>query len=139
MLYKHITIDTNKNRLLCSSNLVGLGELVEIFSLDNETPPQASGKTLKKTSEPNVFFDYSNGSTDSHSKMYFVGNECILRVVARNRSGMLRRKTPEEKLIVNMEVIDPQKESKIIRAKTGSVRKKEKKEHPLKLHKKRKK
>lgn len=126
--YRHLTIDTQHNMLLASSNLVGIGELVEIHAPDDMTPRQACGKTLRKTKDPNVYIVHTASETiDPDATNYIMGERAILRVIARNRSGMLRRKfTPDEKLIVNLEKNERYKERRVVRAKTGSVRKRKK-------------
>jgi hypothetical protein len=118
-MYKYLVIDTSSNKLLCSTNLVGLSELVEIYDPDEDTPRQACGKILHKLCDPASFAVHCDGTT------YEVGERCIFRVLAKNRSGMLRRKfSGDEKGIVNLEKSVSYKERKVVRAKTGSVRKK---------------
>jgi hypothetical protein len=122
-IFKFLNIDTVRNLLLCSTNLVGLGELVEIHAPDEETPSQAGGKILKKLKDPNLFAAQIGDDGNS----YRIGERSILRVVGRNRSGSMRRKfSPDEKLIVNLEKNEAFKEKRIVRAKTGSVRKRKK-------------
>src|SRR3990170_213319 len=87
-IYRYLTIDTVHNMLLVSPSLVGLSELVEIHAPDDETPRQACGKILRKLKDPNVFILQSGHDGDT----YTMGDRTILRVVGRNRSGMLRRK-----------------------------------------------
>jgi len=126
--YRHLTIDTLHNMLLCSTSLVGIGELVEIHAPDDDTPRQACGKTLRKTKDPNIYIIHTASEpVDPASVTYTMGERAILRVIARNRSGMLRRKfTPDEKLIVNLEKNERYKERRVVRAKTGSVRNRKK-------------
>jgi hypothetical protein len=122
-IFKFLNIDTVRNLLLCSTNLVGIGELVEIHAPDDETPRQAGGKILKKLKDPNLFVPQIGEDGNS----YLIGERSILRIVGRNRSGSMRRKfSPDEKLIVNLEKNEAFKEKRIVRAKTGSVRKKKK-------------
>jgi hypothetical protein len=124
-MYKYLVIDTSHNNLLASTNLVGLSELVEIHAPDEVTPRQACGKILRKLRDPGTFAVYSTCENDCTGLVYTVGDHCIFKVVAKNRSGMLRRRhARDEKLIVNMERTPSYKERKIVRAKTGSVRKK---------------
>lgn len=120
-VFKHLVIDSDHNMLLADSSLVGINELVEISAPDDATPRQACGKILRKLKDPNVYAVHTaSGGQDTN---YILGSRCILRVVAKNRSGALRRKsTDEEKLIVNLEKNGAQ-EKRVIRAKTGSVRK----------------
>lgn len=121
--YKHLIIDTKHNRLLCDNSLVGIGELVEIFAPDDDTPPNACGKILRKTKDQNIYVLHSNYENAEETK-YELGPRCVLRVVARNRSGTLRRKSSdEEKQIVNLEKNEKYQEKRVVRAKTGSVRK----------------
>lgn len=125
--YKHLVIDAAHNMLLCNSSLVGMGELVEIHAPDDETPRQACGKILRKTKDPNVYV-LNSSAPDDETTTYVVGGRCILRVVSKNRSGAIRRKSStEEKLIVNTEKNERFKEKRVVRAKTGSVRKRKKK------------
>ena len=122
-MYKHLVIDTSHNNLLASPNVVGMGELVEIFAPDENTPMQAGGKVLRKIKE-NLFEVHLSYETEGSGNSYALGEKCILKVVARNRSGMLRRRfSKEEKLIVSMEKPKEFTELKVVRAKTGSVRK----------------
>lgn len=126
--FKFLNIDTERNLLLCNSSLVGLGELVEIHAPDDETPRSACGKTLRKLKDSNVYVVHA--AYEGHETLensYVVGERCILRVVARNRSGTIRRKSSEEKLIVNLEKNERYKEKRVVRAKTGSVRKRRRK------------
>lgn len=127
-LYRHLVIDTQHNMLLASNDLVGIGELVEIHAPDEETPRQACGKTLRKTKDPNIYVvQAAYDGHDALANTYILGSRSILRIVARNRSGSLRRKSStEEKLIVNLEKNERFKEKRVVRAKTGSVRKRRK-------------
>ena len=123
-MFKHLTIDSSHNNLLASPNLVGMGELVEVYAPDENTPMQAGGKVLRKIKE-NLFEVHLSYETEGSGNSYALGEKCILKVVARNRSGMLRRRfSKEEKLIVSMEKPKEFTECKVVRAKTGSVRKK---------------
>ena len=123
-MYKHLVIDPSHNHLLASPNLVGMGELVEIFAPDENTPMQAGGKVLRKIKE-NLFEVHLSYETEGSGNSYALGEKCVLKVVARNKSGMLRRRfSKEEKLIVSMEKPKEFTECKVVRAKTGSVRKK---------------
>ena len=123
-MYKHLVIDPSHNHLLASPNLVGMGELVEIFAPDENTPMQAGGKVLRKIKE-NLFEVHLSYETEGSGNSYALGEKCVLKVVARNKSGMLRRRfSKEEKLIVSMEKPKEYTECKVVRAKTGSVRKK---------------
>jgi hypothetical protein len=128
-LFKSISIDTEKNALLCSPSLVGKGEIVEVYCLDQETPPQASGRILRKVGDPNSFVVCQ--SFDGHDALgrgYEVGPRCILRVLLRNLSGTRRRKfSADERMLVNMEKGEDFHERKVVRAKTGSVRQRGKK------------
>ena len=84
---------------------------------------QAGGKVLRKIKE-NLFEVHLSYETEGSGNSYALGEKCILKVVARNRSGMLRRRfSKEEKLIVSMEKPKEFTELKVVRAKTGSVRK----------------
>ena len=126
--FLYINIDRERNLLLCSSNVVGIGELVEIHAPDDVTPRQACGKMLRKIKDLNQYVvQAASGIEDPEAVAYTIGERSILRVMARNRSGMLRRKfTPDEKLIVNLEKNERFKERRVVRAKTGSVRKRKK-------------
>ncbi len=126
--FVYINIDVARNLLLASTSLVGIGELVEIHAPDDETPRQACGKTLRKTKDSNVYIVHTASEPiDPTLSTYIIGERSVLRVIARNRSGMLRRKfTPDEKLIVNLEKNERYKERRVVRAKTGSVRKRKK-------------
>lgn len=120
--FTYLEIDAERNLLLCNSSLVGIAELVEIYAPDDSTPRNACGKTLRKTKE-NIYVLHSNYE-NAEETIYELGSRCILRVVARNRSGTLRRKSSnEEKQIVNLEKNEKFQEKRVVRAKTGSVRK----------------
>jgi len=127
-IFRMMSIDTEHNRLLCNTPLVGMGEVVEVYD-PGDAPPQAVGRLLQKIKDPNVFV--VNVSYDGHEaigKQYEFGERCVFRVVLRNTSGARRRKfAKEEKAIVNMERGDDFVEKKVVRAKTGSVRAKRKK------------
>jgi hypothetical protein len=128
-MYKYLCIDTEFNKLLCSTNLVGLGELVEIHEADQNTPRQACTRILRKLADVAGGGEYVvHISYDGHDAVgltYTVGERSVLRVLARNRSGMLRRRfSNDEKAIVNIEKAEKFIEKKIVRAKTGSVRRK---------------
>lgn len=124
-MFKCIVIDSEYNKLLCNTNLVGKGELVEIHSLDEDTPPQATGKVLQKISDPNYFIVHNGYDIDADGLKYKIGEKCILRVLSKNKSGSRKRRfSKDEKIIVNIESGPNFKEKKIIKAKTGSVRKK---------------
>lgn len=126
-MYKHIVIDSEHNRLLCSPNLVGRGEIVEIYSLDENTDSNATGKVFVKTEEPNVFQPRSDNNS-VESRQYLFGDKCVVRILFRNLSGTKRRKfSSDEKVIVNMEHGTSFKEKRVVKAKTGSVRRKRKK------------
>jgi hypothetical protein len=123
--FVYVNIDLDRNLLLCSTDLVGFGELVEIHVPDEDTPPQACGRTLQKIEDPNIYIFHKTGDDEAppSSLHYKVGQKCILRVVARNRSGVIRRRfAAYEKAVVNIEKTKAFKERKVIRAKTGSVR-----------------
>jgi len=127
VVLRTLTIDSEHNRLLCNTPLVGLGEIVEVFE-PADSPPQAVGRLLQKIKDPNVFV--VNVSYDGHEaigKQYEFSDRCVFRVVLKNASGSRRRKfSKEEKSIVSTEKGDDFVESKIVRAKTGSVRSKRK-------------
>lgn len=127
-MYKHLVIDTSHNSLLCSTNLVGIGELVEIHAPDDDTPRQAGGKILRKLKDPGQFVVHA--TYDGHESLgnhYQLGEKCVLRVLAKNRSGAIRRRFgSDEKAIVNLEKDETFQEKKVVRAKTGSVRKRKK-------------
>jgi len=127
-VFKYLVIDTSHNSLLCSSNLVGIGELVEIHAPDDDTPRQAGGKILRKLKDPGHFVVHA--TYDGHESLgsfYQLGEKCILRILAKNRSGTIRRRfSNDEKAIVNLEKDEDFEEQKVVRAKTGSVRKRKK-------------
>lgn len=122
-MYRHLIVDSEKNLLLCNPPLVGLGELVEVYSLDQDSPPQSSGRLLKKVNEKLFEVYQSYDGHDALGRRYELGEKCVLHVLLRNLSGARRRKRPEEKVIVNTERDEDFKDRKIVRAKTGSVRK----------------
>lgn len=122
--FKFLNIDGERNLLLCDPNLVGMSELVEIHAPDEVTPRQCCGKILRKVKDPNIFVVHTSYDGHEPPLPYVMGERCILRVVSRNQSGARRRKfTPDEKTIVNLEKNEKFKERKVVRAKTGSVRK----------------
>ena len=124
--FKSVTIDPEFNKLLCSPNLVGKNELVEVYDLDKDTPPQVVGWQLRKVADPNQFtvhqsFDGHNAIGHTHR----LGSKCIVRVLLRNMSGIRRRRfANDEKVIVSTEKDEGFKDKKVVKAKTGSVRKK---------------
>jgi hypothetical protein len=126
-MFRSIVINTKKNILLCDTELVGIGELVELFSLgeNRDTPPQIMGKILKKVSDPNLFEVYeAYDSQDYVGKRYLVEADCIFRILMKTMGGTRRRKFSEaEKHITNVEHDNSYQEKKVIKAKTGSVRK----------------
>jgi len=122
-MYKYLVIDSEKNLLLCNPPIVGLGELVEVYALDEDSPPQSSGRLLKKVTEKLFEVYQSYDGHDALGRRYELGEKCVLHILLRNLSGSRRRKHPEEKIIVNTERDDDFKDRKIVRAKTGSVRK----------------
>ena len=123
-MYKHLIIDTSHNKLLCSQDLVGIGELVEIYSPDDNTPPQACSRILRKRSDGTFIVHSAYDSHESVGFAYTLGEFAVLRVLARNRSGTLRRRfSADEKQIVNLEKTVNFTEKKVVKAKTGSVRK----------------
>ena len=123
-MYKHLIIDTKRNLLLCSKELVGIGELVEIYSADENTPPQAGGRILRKLSDGTFMVHTAFDSHEAVGFTYSLGEFTVLRILARNRSGSLRRRfSTDEKLIVNLEKMVNFTEKKVVKAKTGSVRK----------------
>lgn len=128
-MYKYLEIDTEKNKLLCSAGLVGKGELVEIYQADADSPPQARGRILEKMNDSNVYI--VRQTFDGHEALgreYGLGDRCIFRVLRRNMSGARRRKfAKDEHEIVSMNKEEGEKEKRIVRAKTGSVRNKRKK------------
>lgn len=123
-MFKSITIDTEQNKLLCSTGLVGKGELVEVFAPDDQSPPQTFGRILQKVEDPNIFAVYiSFDSGDAVGRRYELGDHCIFRILKKNLSGKRRRKfAREEAIIVDLEKGDDFQDRKINRAKTGSVR-----------------
>jgi hypothetical protein len=124
-MHLHLGIDTDRNLLLASTQLVGIGELVEIYSPDETTPRQACGKILRKIKDPNCYIVHASYEEQVSSTPYTMGDKTVLRVVCRNRSGMLRRKFSKfEKLIMDLEKSKVFHEKKVVRAKTGSVRRK---------------
>jgi len=127
-IYKSLCIDQEKNMLLCSSVLVGIGETVEIYEAGQSTPASAIGRILKKKSDPGNFI--VTGTFDGYEALgreYNVDQRCILRVLKKNLSGVKRRKmAKDEKLIIDIERDENTKEKKVQRAKTGSVRRKKK-------------
>ena len=126
-MYKHITIDSDTNMLLCSTKLVGNGELVEIFAPDQESPRQACGRILRKIDDKTFEVHQSFDGHDALGRRYELGEKCVLRVLLRNLSGTKRRKfASDEKVIVSMEKDEHFREKKVTRAKTGSVRKRRK-------------
>lgn len=126
-MYKHILIDTERNMLICDPASCGKGELVEIHERDDATPAQITGKILRKIADPNIFqlhISYDDDQPVEEKKMYTLGEKCSLRILYRNKSGTYRRKcSKEEKVIVNLEKGQNFKETKVCKAKTGSVRK----------------
>ena len=128
-MYKCVLIDTEHNRLVCDPSLVGTGELVEIYERDHVTPPQLTGKILKKIKEPNTFEIHTTfDSNESLGKVYVVGEKCLLRVVEKNLNGTRKRRfSNDEKIIVDNQHSKEFKEIKIRKAKTGSIRSRRKK------------
>jgi len=126
-MFKYLIIDPERNHLLCDVSLVGKGEMVEIFELDRETPPQTTGRLMIKAGEPNLFeVCQSFDGHDALGRQYRVGPRCILKILSRSLSGIRRRKfSSDEKQIV----MENQKERFLARAKTGSVRLKRIREH----------
>ena len=122
-MYRHLVIDSERNMLLCNPPLVGLGELVEIYAIDQDSPPQANSRLLCKVNEKEFEVYQSYDGHDALGRRYVLGERCVIHVLLRNLSGMRRRKHPEEKAIVNVERNDDFKDRKVVRAKTGSVRK----------------
>ena len=122
--FKSITIDREKNKLLCSPSLVGKGEIAEVYCLDDDSPPQSAGRLLKKMGDPNSFVVcQSFDGHDALGREYELGPRCILRILLRNLSGTRRRKfSNDEKALVNMEKGEDFHETKVVKAKTGSVR-----------------
>jgi len=128
-MYRFLEINAEKNMLLCSTDLVGKGELAEIQSPDDNTPPRALGNVLRKTDHPDSFEIYTSyNGHEALGKTVKLGGQCVLRILKRNISGIRRRQfSSDEKEIVNLEKGDDFVERKVNRAKTGSVRKKRKK------------
>jgi hypothetical protein len=124
-VFRFLVIDSEHNKLLCNTHIVGKNEVVEIYEIDKDSPPQAIGKLLQKIKDPNLFIVHTTfDGHESQGKLYELGECCILRVVARNRSGTRRRKfAVEERVIIDIEKGDTFHEKKVTRAKTGSVRK----------------
>ena len=125
-MYRFIEINKEKNTLLCSSALVGNNELAEIYTPERNTPRQALSNILQKVKDPDTFVVVSAfSSNEMVGRTLSLGEECVLRVLKRNLSGVRRRKfTKDEKDIVDMEKGDEWTERKVNRSKTGSVRKK---------------
>jgi hypothetical protein len=120
-MYKHLIIDQEHNRLLCNPSLVGTGEVVEIFSLDESTDSFLSGSQMIKIKDPNEF------QVCDSTRISIIGDKCVLRVLYRNRSGVRKRRfCQDEKVIVNLEKGPTSKDVKVHKAKTGSVRTKKK-------------
>jgi hypothetical protein len=130
-MFKHLSIDPNKNLLLCSTDLVGVGERVELHAPGGTgaTPIQIAGKIMKKVADPNLFeVETSYDSQEFVGKRYYVEQDCVFRVLTKSIGGTRRRKfAKDEKEIVNLENNDDFIEKKVVKAKTGSVRKKRKK------------
>lgn len=123
-MYKHITIDSEHNLLVCSMGLVGNGELAEIYAPDQESPPQACSRILRKIGEKLFEVHQSFDGNDAIGRRYLLGERCLLRILMRNLSGAKRRKfASDEKTIVDTEKSPAYRERKVTRAKTGSVRK----------------
>lgn len=124
-MFKYIVIDQEKNKLLCNSLLVGIGEIAEIYEKSDATPPQATGKILIKIEDPDVF---AVCESDAFAPRYEAGERCIFKILCKNLSGSKRRKFfKEEKAIVNIEHGIDYHEQKVCKAKTGSVRKRRRK------------
>jgi hypothetical protein len=124
-MYRFIEINKDKNTLLCSANLVGNNELAEIYTPERHTPRQALRNVLQKIKDPDIFVVISAfSSNEMVGRTLSLGEECILRILKRNLSGVRRRKfSKDEKEIVDMEKGEEWTEKKVNRAKTGSVRK----------------
>ena len=129
-MYKSVTIDVDKNMLLCSTQLVGLKEIVEVFSPD-EMPGNLSitsiGRILEKIADPNIFV--VRGTFEGHEaigKEYSLGEKFMFRILKKSLSGVKRRKFKEQSQIVDWERDENTKERRVVRAKTGTVRKKSK-------------
>lgn len=126
-MYYHLIFDSSHNMLICSPTLVGMNEIVEVYSPDDGTPQQACGRLLRKVQEPNIFV--ANGHEDDMDvRKYTLGDKCLARIMMKNLSGTRRRKFSDvEKGITSMEHDDSVIEHKVVRAKTGSIRKRKKK------------
>jgi hypothetical protein len=126
-MYFHLIYDSAHNMLIASPSLVGLHEIVEVYSPDEETPKQAGGRLLRKIAEPNVFIANVDEEGSDDVKKYELGDKCLARIMMKNLSGTRKRKFSEvEKNITSMEHDDSVKEHKVVRAKTGSIRRKKK-------------
>lgn len=127
-MYRHLTIDPEHNRILCCTSLVGKGELVEVFSQDPNSPPQATCRILRKVKDPNLFVVHvSFDGGEALGREYEMGEQCIFRVLKKNIAGKRKRKfAVDEKQIIDLEHEEDYVERKIVRAKTGSVRSKKK-------------
>lgn len=116
-MYTYLVIDQEFNRLLCNPPLVGLGEIVEIFEIDENTDRFLSGAQMIKIKDTDEF------KVCDSERITKIGNRCVLRVLYRNKSGVRKRKFSQcEKVIVNMEKGPTSKEIKVSKSKTGSVR-----------------
>jgi hypothetical protein len=128
--YKSVTIDLDKNMLICSTQLVGLREIVEVFSPDETTGNSSItsiGRILEKVDDPNIFV--VRGTFEGHEaigKEYALGEKFMFRVLKKSLSGIKRRKFKEQSQIVDWERDENTKERRVVRAKTGTVRKKSK-------------
>lgn len=124
-MYRFIEINDEKNMLLCSSTLVGINELVEVYTPDPNTPMQALSNILQKIKEPDHFSVYlAFSGNEIVGRQLYLGERCILRILKRSLSGIRKRKfSKDEKSIVDMEKGENWMERKVNRAKTGSVRK----------------
>lgn len=123
-MFKFISIDTEKNILLCSTELVGVGELALMHVSGEATPMQLGGKILKKIADPNLFeVKQAYESQEFVGKQYSVGPDCVFRVLMKNMSGTRRRRFSDyEKKIINTENEGDYEDKKVVKAKTGSVR-----------------
>jgi hypothetical protein len=128
-MFKFLSIDTEKNVLLCSTELVGVGELTELHVSGDATPMQINGKILKKVADPNLFeVKQAYESQEFVGKQYSVGPDCVFRILMRNISGSRRRRfSDDEKKIINTENDGDFEDKKVVKAKTGSVRSRKKK------------
>ena len=130
-MFKHLLIDVRRNMLLCSTDLVGVGERVELHAPGDggATPIQITGKILKKVDDPNLFeIETAYDSQEFVGKRYHVEQDCIFRILTKTIGGTRRRKfARDERKIVNLENDEDFVERKVVKAKTGSVRKKRKK------------